>query len=268
MITLKEIAEICNVSVATVSNVLNGKAKTSAETREQILKVVKQTGYQPNYMAKGLRMQRTRTIALIVDDIAQFTSPPIVESIMEYCEKKNYRVTMRNLRLYSRWADSWQNQAAAFKAIVEPVIKDVLAAHVDGVIYIGGHCRNITCFDKTFPVPAVMCYGFSTIPEVPSVVIDDMPSAMEIVNYLIGRGHKKIGFIGGRSDNFHTQQRLRGYQKALFEHGILYDPDLVYYGDWKRETGFEGAAILMKKDVSAIFCCADKMAGGVYDYLE
>lgn len=268
MITLKEIAERCDVSVATVSNILNGKSKASAKTAQRVLKVVEETGYKPNYMAQGLRRQRTKTIGLVVDDIAQFTSPPMIESIMDYCEKNGYRVIIRNLRLYNRWAETWHNQEEAYKLIVEPAMHDVLSAQADGVIYIAGHSRILHCFRDDFPVPAVIAYAFSDVPEVPSVVIDDAGSACEVAKCLIENGHKRIGFIGGRADNFHTQQRLLGYQKALFDNGILFDPDLVYYGEWDRQNGYLGAKTLMKKNVSAFFCCADKMAGGVYDYLE
>lgn len=268
MVTLKEIAEICNVSAATVSNIINGKSKASAETTQHVLDVVEKMGYRPNYMAQGLRRQKTKTIALVVDDIAQFTSPPIIESVMEYCEEVGYRVVMWNLRLYSRWADTWYNQETAYHSIVDPVLDDVLSAQVDGVIYVAGHARVVRCFQKKFPIPAIMAYAFSEMPEVPSIVLDDTESACEVNKYLLSKGHKRIGFIGGRVDNYHTQQRLLGYQKALFEYGILFDPDLVYYAEWTRETGYKGAKALIEKGVTALFCVSDKMAVGVYDYAE
>ena len=84
MVTLKEIAEICNVSVTTVSNILNGKAKAGEETKKRVLEVVKEMGYQPNYIAQGLRNNKTKTIGIIAEDLAQFTTPAIVESIMKY----------------------------------------------------------------------------------------------------------------------------------------------------------------------------------------
>ena len=267
MVTLKEIAEICNVSAATVSNILNGKSKASAETTQHVLEVVEKMGYKPNLMAQGLRRQKSRTIALIVDDIAQFTSPPMVESVMEYCEQHGYQAIMRNLRLYGRWADTWYNQEALYHSIVDPVLQSVLSAQVDGVIYIAGHARIVRCFDEKFPIPVVMAYAFSDVPGIPSVVIDDAASACEITRELLKKGHKRIGCIGGRMDNYHTQQRLLGYQKALFEFGVPYDPELVYYGDWTRETGSKGAKELMNKGVTALFCVSDQMAGGAYDYL-
>ena len=100
MVTLKEIAEACGVSPTTVSNVINGKAKTSEETKQRIMQVIDETGYKPNVIAQGLRSKRSKTIAIIAEDLAQFSSPAIIESIMETCEHQDYRVIVHNLRLY------------------------------------------------------------------------------------------------------------------------------------------------------------------------
>ena len=268
MVTLKEVAERCGVSATTVSNVINGKAKTSEETKKRILKVIKETGYKPNVMAKGLRVKKSRTIAIIAEDIAQFSSPPIIESIMAHCEEQDYRVIVHNLRLYDRWKDTWYGQEEEYHSVLDPVVGDVLAEQVDGVIYLAGHARIIKAFKDDFTLPAVMCYAYSNLPEIPSVVIDDEKSAYEMVQYMVRMGHKRIGFIGGRRENIHTAQRLGGYQRALFENGILFDPNLVFYGDWSRESGYEGAKALIPQGVTALFGISDKMAGGIYDYLE
>lgn len=268
MVTLKEVADICHVSATTVSNVINGKAKTSEETKNRILQVIKETGYKPNYMAKGLRNKKTRTIAIVAEDIEQFTSPTMIESIMARCEEDGYRALVHNLRLYDRWKDTWYGQEEEYHSVLDPVLQDVLSEQVDGLIYLAGHSRIISTFNDDFPLPVVMCYSYSNSAKVPSVVIDDEKSAYEMVSYLIGLGHERIGFIGGRMENIHTSKRLMGYQRALFENGLLYDPELVYYGDWTRESGFEGARIIVPQGVTAIFGISDKMSGGVYDYLE
>ena len=91
MITIKEIARECNVSPTTVSNILNGKPKVSQETKERVLETVNRLGYRPNYIAQGLRNQKTKMIGIIAEDIAQFTTPEIVEGIMSYCEENGYR---------------------------------------------------------------------------------------------------------------------------------------------------------------------------------
>ena len=267
MVTLKEIAERCDVSAATVSNVINGKAKTSEETRQRILQVIDETGYQPNIIAKGLRIKRSSTIAIIAEDLAQFTSPAIIESIMETCEKKDYRVIVHNLRLYDRWQDTWYGREDEITSVINPVIKDIVSAQIDGVIYVAGHTRIVKTFNENFDLPLVMCYAYSQSSKIPSVVIDDEKSAYDMVSYLINNGHERIGFVGGRIDNIHTAQRLMGYQKAMFENGLLFDPNLIYYGDWSRKAGYEGAKVLLEQNVTALFGISDLMTGGIYDYL-
>ena len=68
-------------------------------------------------------------------------------------------------------------------------------------------------------------------------------------------------------ENIHTGQRLMGYQRAMFENGLLFDPNLIYYGDWTRESGYKGAKELLKQNITALFSLSDRMTGGVYDYL-
>lgn len=268
MVTIKEIAQKCNVSATTVSNILNGKAKAGEETKQKVLQAVKEMGYQPNYIAQGLRNSKTQTIGIIAEDIAQFTTPGMIESIMEYCEGAGYRTIVQNLRLYARWNDNWYDRDADYHSILDPALQELMSVKVDGIIYIAGHARIIHCFPEDFRIPAVMAYAYTGSTNVPSVAIDDEKSAYELVSYLLHIGHKKIGVIGGWQNNIHTQKRLLGYQKALFDARVLFEPGLVRYGDFDRESGYREAGELINSGVSAIFCMTDRMAGGVYDYLE
>ena len=268
MVTIKEIAQKCNVSVTTVSNILNGKGKASDKTISAVLQAVEEMGYQPNYMARGLRSNKSGMIGIIAEDIAQFSTPNIIESIMEYCENKGYRTIVQNLRLYARWKDKWYDREMDYYSILEPALKELSSMKVDGIIYIAGHARVISWFSEHCDVPAVMAYGYSGTEKVPSVVIDDETAAYDMTKYLLEMGHRKIGVLGGRNDNIHTQKRIWGYQKALFEKKVLFDPGLVYYGAWDREDGYKAAEYLLGKGVTVIFSMSDHMAGGVYDYLE
>ena len=268
MVTLKEIAKECKVSPATVSNILNGKPKVSEETRQRVLEAVDKLDYRPNYMAQGLRNRKTKTIGIIAEDIAQFTTPEIVEGIMSRCEEKGYRSIVKNLRLYARWSDSWYDNESSYHSILDPVLKELESIRVDGIIYIAGHARVIHCFPKGFKTPAVMAYAYADNKNVPSVAIDDNASAYEMICYLLSKGHRKIGVIGGKENNIHTQQRILGYQKALFENEILYNPTLVRYADWNKKSAYQEARELLKTDVTAIFCMSDRQAGGVYRCLD
>ena len=266
MVTLKEIAEECGVSATTVSNVLNGKAKTSEETRQYILRVIEERGYRPNYMARGLRSQSTRLIGLIAEDIAQFTTPEIVEGIMACCEENGYRTVMTNLRLYARWSDSWYQNEAAYHSILDPTLLELQSIMVDGIIYIAGHARYVHCFPENFSTPAVMAYAYASNPGVPSVLIDDEDAAYRIVKYMIEKGHRKIAIAAGLQNNIHTQKRLAGAQRAMFEAQIPFNPAWIRYINWNRQPAYEVAEQIVGTGASGIFCMTDRIAGGIYEY--
>lgn len=267
MVTLKDIAKMCGVSVATVSNVLNDKPKVSEETKRRVLEVVKETGYQPNYYAQGMRKKKSSIIGIIVEDICEFSTPPIVESVMGYFDEQNYHSILVNLRLYDKWQDTWYDDEEKFQSVLRPAIQELLSFKVEGIVYVAGHCRVVNCFPDDFPVPAIVSYALSKSPKFTSVIIDDEKGGYDVTSYLISMGHRKIGVIAGDRDNIHTQERSKGYQKALLEEGILFDPDLIRYGNWKRESGYHETKELVKKGVTAILCMNDTMAAGSYDYL-
>lgn len=125
MVTIKEIARECNVSPTTVSNILNGRPNVGEETKKRVLEVVRKRGYQPNYIARGLRIQKTRMIGIIVEDLVQFSTAGVVDGIMEQCEKLGYRTIVQNLRLYSRWSDAWFDDENAYYSILNPALQEV-----------------------------------------------------------------------------------------------------------------------------------------------
>ena len=267
MITLKDIAKECGVSTATVSNILNGKNKVSEETRNRVLKVVNERGYKLNYVAQGLRKQKTQTIGVIAEDIAQFTTPEIIEGIMEVCEERGYRTIVQNLRLYARWQDLWFDNDKMYYSVMNPAVQEMASIRVDGIVYVAGHARKIHRFPNDNQIPSVLAYAYSQEEEVPSVVIDDEEAARVAVDYLIKRGHTKIGVMAGEQENIHTKLRILGYQKALYDAGILYNPELVTYAGWGKELSYNAAEALLAKDITAIFSMSDRNAGGIYKYL-
>jgi LacI family transcriptional regulator len=268
LITIKEIAQMCGVSSSTISNILNGKKNVSEATRQRVLEVVKQTGYQPNYFAQGMRKQKTNIIGILAEDLIQFSSPPIIEGIMAYCEDMNYRTILINMRLYDRWGSTWYDDDNKLQSVLGPAIQELRSIKVDGIMYVAGHGRIINCFPDDFKVPAMVVYAYSKSPKFTSIVIDDEKGGYDMTRYLISMGHRNIGVVAGAPDNLHTQKRSKGYQRALFEDQILYNPDWIEYGDWERQSGYQGARKLINEGVTAIFCMNDTMAAGVYDYLE
>lgn len=266
-VTLKEIAQSCNVSVTTVSNILNGKPKVSEETKKKVLEVIDTLGYQPNYFAQGLRRQKTMNIGIIAEDLAQFTSPDIIEGITDWCENQGYHVLLQNLRLYARWGDTWYDKPELIKTVLDPAMREFSSIKVDGLIYVAGHERKISYLPGNVEIPMVLAYCRSDNC-ISSVEVDDERSAYEVVKYILSQGHKRIGVVSGCSGNLHSIARLLGYQKALYEAGVLYNPNWVKFGDWVPEKAYQAAGELIGEGVTAIFCMSDWMAGGVYHCIE
>lgn len=266
MATMKEIAKACNVSVATVSNILNNKPGASETTREIVMSAIKELNYTPNYVAKHLKMKNTRSIGVIAEDMTIFSIPDIIDGITEQCEEYDYQILLANLRLYKKYKDSYYNRDDYF-GIVEQEINKLMAKQVEGIIYVAAHERVMKCIPENLRIPAVMAYGYTQSEKIPSIVVDDEHGAYEITNYIIHRGHERIGLITGKTDSLHMQARLVGYQKALFDNRIFYNPELVCEGNWERSSGYENTKKLLDKGATAIFCMNDLMAGGVYDRL-
>ncbi|RFZ80233.1 LacI family transcriptional regulator [Lacrimispora amygdalina] len=267
MATIKELAKCCGVSVATVSNILNNKPGASEKTRKLVLEMAEQLNYTPNIVAKNLKMQKTRSIGVIAEDMTIFSIPDIIDGITDYCQKQEYQILLTNLRLFKKYNDTYYNKDDYYE-LVRQEIKKLMEKQVEGIIYVAAHERVIRCIPDTLPIPAVMAYGYSRSRKIPSVVVDDVSGAARIVKYLLDNGHRRVGVITGKPDSLHAQARLVGYQQVLFENKILYDPGLVTEGDWTRESGYRCAGELLDKGVSAIFAMNDLMAGGVYDRVE
>lgn len=262
MAGIKDIARYCNVSISTVSNILNGKSGPSKETREKVLAAAKELNYRPNFMAKNLKQRVTRTIGVITEDLTTFTTPEVVDGVNAFCEENNYQIILGNLRLHKKYAQKYY-VTKDYYGQVKNEFFEMQAKQVEGVIYIGGHERILECLPKKVPFPVVAAYGLSGRDEIPSVVIDDEQGGYEATRMLIQNGHTRIGVVAGPSTSFHMKSRLRGHQRALFESNILFDPELLIEGDWEQPSGYAAMEQLLKKDITAVFSMNDMMVIGI-----
>jgi LacI family transcriptional regulator len=265
MVTIKEIARLTKVSTATVSNVLNGKSGAASDAKaKEIIGIARSLHYTPNTLAKSLQRQRTDTIGIITEDLTVFNTPEIVDGIDACCEENGYETILENMRLFKRYNNDFTDTPKHHE-LLDSMLNNMIAKQVEGIVYVGYHCREIAYLPSRVQVPFVYAYCYPKEKIYPSVMYDDEKAARDVTALLISKGHSRIGVICGPASSYHTQARLKGFNAALAEHGIAFDSKLVVYGDWERPSGYHLAAILLDQKVSAIFSFNDLMASGVYE---
>lgn len=265
MITLKDLSERCGVSIATISNVINGKSNVSEKTRKIVQEAIKETGYQPNYFAYSLRSNKTKTLGLIVEDITAFSSPELIDGIMSSAEEQGYRCVLENLRLYNKQIFDINDD---YKASVQKAFAQLLAIKVDGILYVASHGRTLDIVSQDVGIPVVFVYAKSANPKYPSVLMNDEKAAEEMVTNILEKGWKNIATITGTTDSEHTSGRIKGYKAALEKAGKNVNEAFVLNGNWQRDSGYNLASKLMELGADAVFCQNDIMAAGVMDYLR
>jgi len=265
MANMKDIAQIAGVSVATVSKVLNGVGGISQETTDHILSIAKDLNYRPNLYARNLKTRQSHTIGIITEDMTVFNAPPIIDGIGACCEKRGFHYLLENLRLYKLGVDPVLD-VNDHSEIVNEAINFMMSMQVDGLIYLSCHSHKVVHLPSIKDTHFVCTYCSCTDTTVPSILYDDRRAGYDVAKYLIGAGHTSIGVITGPAISTHSVKRLTGYQEALFDLGITYNPKLTVHGDWSRDSGFQLTQNLIKSGVTAIFSQNDIMAMGVIDY--
>lgn len=267
MATIKEIAKESGVSIATVSNIIHGKPGAGEETRKRVLETIKKLDYTPNVIAQNLKQKKNKTIGIITEDLTVFNTSDIVDGINEYCDDNDYQFVIGNLRLYKKYYKRFYDSDKYYDRVFEE-FKMMQSKQVEGIIYVGCHCRKLKCIPGKFSIPIVIAYSYVEKKELSSVIFNDEQGAYDAVISLINQGHKNIGIICGPKESMHTAERLLGYQRALYDNQILYNPHFIQYGDWLRESGYDASKELFKRNVTAIFAMNDVMAGGAYDFFD
>ena len=265
MATIREIAKACGVSISTVSNVLNNKSNVGEDTRQKILDTAKEMAYIPNYMAKNLKLKTTKTIGIITEDLTVFNCAEIVDGIHEFFDEHGYTFLLGNLRLYKKYDNEFYHRDV-YKKQVDTELNKMKAKQVDGIIYIGAHCRKINYIPQGFPIPLVLAYSFCSNPDIPSVIFDDEEAAYQATSALIKNGNRKIGVSAGELSSLHTKERINGYKRALGDAGIPFRRNLIQEGNWNKTQSICACKTLMDEAVTAIFAMNDIMAGGVYEF--
>lgn len=266
---IKDIAEKANVSIATVSNVINNRGRVGEETRRKVIKIIEECNYQPNEIAKKLKLNKTDLIGVIVEDVSVFNAPEIINGIHAAAEEKGLSILLTNMGLFKKNGNQFPDTNKC-KEFAIPLLNQLVSSQVEGIIYIGIHSRDITDLLPDSKIPIVYTYCYTKNEHDYAVNYDDEGASYQITKYLIEKGHRQIGLISGLINSVSTYARFQGYHKALSEHLLLFNPQFVKTGDWQYESGYHMAEELLKQESmpTAIIAMNDLMAAGAIQAIK
>ncbi|MCA1065979.1 catabolite control protein A [Rossellomorea sp. AcN35-11] len=252
-VTIYDVAREANVSMATVSRVVNGNPNVKPATRKKVLEVIDRLGYRPNAVARGLASKKTTTVGVIIPDISNIFYAELARGIEDIATMYKYNIILSN---------SDQNAEKELH-----LLNTMLGKQVDGILFLGGHIseEHVQEFERS-PVPIVLAGAVEETNKVPSVNIDYKAASYDAVTDLLEKGHKRIGFVSGPfHDTINMKFKLEGYREALAKAGVEYSDDLVVEGDYTYDSGLEAWQKFaeLKDRPTAVFVGNDETALGV-----
>jgi DNA-binding LacI/PurR family transcriptional regulator len=254
-VTLHELAKAAGYSVSTVSRALtDSEHRVNQVTKERILALANQLGYRPNMTARGLKMDRTFTIGLVVYNIASPFTPVLIRGIQEYLRQHNYF----SIIISTDWDPELESEA----------VHQLISRSIDGIVFVEPWIDEFNNTLDLVDKPYVYVYRLFNGSYANSVVLDDRYGAHLAVEHLIKLGHRRIAFINGPHGWNSSIERLTGYQDALAQYEIPYDPSLVEEGaSWEVQSSYPAIKkyLAMQDIPTAIYAANDLMAiGAIY----
>lgn len=250
-VTIHDVARAAGVSVSTVSRVLNDKDDVAIDTYEQVKQVISELGYTSSLAAKSMRSRKTNVIGLIMPDVGDPFSVEVMKGVNQAIARFGY-----DLLMYTggdATASSWPAREQKYISLLNGSI-------TDGVIIVA---PTALIFPTTYPIVAVDPHPGDA--NFPAVLSTNREGALAVMEYLIQLGHRRIGYVGGRSDLQSAIRRYQGYVDALRQAGIPVDPVLIQEGNFTIDVGYRcGQQLLnLPERPTVIFAANDQSAFGV-----
>ncbi|MCH7397003.1 LacI family transcriptional regulator [Belliella sp. DSM 107340] len=257
--TIHDIAEKLNITASTVSRALNDNPRISENTKKLVLKMAKQLNYQPNHIASALRSGKSKLIGVLVPTANRNFFSSVVRGIEDIANELDYKVII---------SQSYEDSEKEIQNI-----EALLNARVDGIIAsIGKNTENFDHFQKVLDkgIPLVLFDRITNQLDVSQVVIDDYQGAYDTTKHLIEVGCKRIAhFTSPKKINIY-KERLRGYEDALKDFGIPFDPELIEESNMQLEDGRTSMENLINKGIvfDAVFSSSDYAVMGAMQVLR
>ena len=253
MATIIDVAKLANVSIATVSRVLNDSAYVSPELAERVQKAINQLGYRPNVLARHLRRSENPTIGILIPNSKNPFFAEMAKAIEDYCFEQGFIAVLCDTDDQPEKAIGhldllYEQRAAGFVVVspgqITPRLQELLDAG-----------NQIVVVDR----------ALSTL-RADSITSDNYEGGYQAVEHLLELGHRRIGFVISNLAHETIQGRWAGAQDAMRAAGVPIEPLLVFTeGDELPGSGYEGAASILrhKNPPTAIFAFNELMALGV-----
>ena len=253
-ITIKDIANIANVSSMTVSRVINGHPNVKKETREKVLNIIKEYDYHPNPHPRSSTQKPSKMLGLIVADINNFFFCELARGVEDKAYERGYSLIISS-------TDDLPERA-------ERYVNLLLKSGVDGIIY-GSSRLKEPVVEKLISdrFPLVFVARKLATDDYNYVVLDNFKGAYDITSHLLDLGYRRIAIITGHSNISTGLDRLNGYKEALRKRGIKPEPSFIAQGPFTRRTGYSATQKLLslKTPPEAIFGGNDYVAMGIID---
>ncbi|MEK8033970.1 LacI family DNA-binding transcriptional regulator [Ideonella sp. DXS29W] len=249
-VTLQQVAERAGVSPSTVSRILNGTAVVSDDKKKAVDDAIKELGFVPNPVARGLAGGRTLSVGVVTQAI----DSPFYGGAHRGIEDTLLPAGYSPLFISGHWDDTAEARC----------IEVLRSRRVDGLIVLTGRMDDEALKGLARQLPIVVTGRDLSAPGVYSLNFDDLHGARLATEHLLSLGHKRIAFIGGDPLHPDSGKREQGYREALQAHGVAVDEALLQEGNYQEESGLQAIERLLASGVpfTAIFAANDQMAFG------
>jgi len=253
-VTIKDVAQYVRLSPSTVSRALNKSGYVSAEARQRIAEAIAELGYQPNWMARGLKGKPSHLIGLIIPDISNLYYTAVAHSVSDALRAHGYDLIL-----------CVNNEDPKIDLDYLKVLREKRA---DGIIYVHPANGSNSAFIRELTnngMPIVELNRQREEDILDAVLADNFRGAYQMIAYLIGMGHRRIGLIIGEPDLTTGKNRLAGYRRALEDKGIPIVPELIRIGTFSRQHGEKGTRELLQlaEPPTVIFAGSNRILIGV-----
>lgn len=253
--TINDIAKIAGVSLTTVSRVINKSGYVKDETKERVLKAIKELNYTPSAIARSLSKNVTNTIGVVIPEINNPFYGEVIKGISTVADQYNLNIILCDTN------DNIEKEIKALNLLKEQRIRGIIIAPTSVEDDINSEYLKTI---EQLGIPVVLVDGHVKYSDFSGVFVDNIKGAYEGTEALIKAGHKKIAIITGRMNSDAAQNRFVGYRKALAINNIPLNEKYVFLGDYGQDSAYMHTKTIAKMEdrPTAIFVCSNKMTLG------